>query len=239
MQPLRVSPTRTSDELAAHLRQRIRSGEIPVGSRLPSQRDLAAHLEISRQSVQEALAVLEFEGYVETRRGAQGGSFVREPETSDEFWVARLQASIVDLDEVLDYRLAIERQVVILAAERRCDSDVERMREAIDAIPIGEADPVRRRQRFRQADSAFHMGLAQAAGNVRLLRAVRETRAELFILTDRIPYVETLEATRAEHLAICAAVGDRDGEAAAEALAIHIDETREDVHAIVEGRWPR
>ncbi|MFM9134025.1 MAG: FadR/GntR family transcriptional regulator [bacterium] len=234
-----MAPTRTSDELAAHLRQRIRSGEIPVGSRLPSQRDLAAHLEISRQSVQEALAVLEFEGYVETRRGAQGGSFVREPETSEEFWVERLRATILDLDEALDYRLAIERQVSILAAERRCDADVERMRESIDAIPVGESDPAPRRQRFRQADSAFHIGLAQAAGNVRLLRAVREVRAELFILTDRIPYVETREATRAEHLAICDAIADRDGDAAAEAISLHIDETREDLHAIVEGRWPR
>ncbi len=237
MQPIRVAPTRTSEELATHLRQRIRSGEIPVGSRLPSQRDLAAHLSISRQSVQEALAVLEFEGYIETRRGAQGGSFVREPETADEFWVERLRASLADLDAVLEFRLGIERQVALLAAERRSEADLATMLEAIDALPSASLEAALRRQVFRQADSMFHMSLAEASGNVRLVRAVRETRSELFILTDRIPYLETIEVTRRQHREIREAVADRDGEAAATALTEHIVDTRTDMHAIVDGTW--
>lgn len=229
-----MTPTRTSDDVASQLRLRIRSGEIPVGSRLPSQRDLAAHLSVGRHAVQEALALLELEGYVETRRGAQGGSFVSEPVAEAAFWRERIRSSLRDLEDVLDFRLGVERQIVLLAADRRRDSDLAAMRAAIEALPGEDADPQRRRAYFREADSLFHTSLAEAAGNARLQRAMRESRAEMFVPTDRIPYVETVEVTRAQHLEIFLAIADRDGDQAARAMSDHVAETRRHLHSLVD-----
>ena len=234
MKLTRLTPTRTSDDVATQLRLRIRSGEIAVGSRLPSQRDLATHLSVGRQAVQEALALLELEGYVETRRGAQGGSFVCEPVAEAAFWRERIRSSLDDLDDALDFRLGVERQIVMLAVDRRTDADLVAMQAAIDALPGLDIDPQRRRALFREADSLFHSRLAEAAGSARLQRAVRESRAEMFVPTDRIPYVETVEVTRAQHVAIFLAIGDRDGDEAARAMSAHITESRRHLHSLVE-----
>jgi DNA-binding FadR family transcriptional regulator len=65
--------TRTADEVAAHFRALIQSGELNVGHRLPPQRELAKSLGVSRQTVFEALGVLEHDGYVNTLRSMSQG----------------------------------------------------------------------------------------------------------------------------------------------------------------------
>src|SRR3954465_1218614 len=72
IEPLRIP--QLYDQIAVRLRREIASGALPPGSRLPSERDLARALEVSRPSVREAIAALKNDGLVETRAGA--GSFV-------------------------------------------------------------------------------------------------------------------------------------------------------------------
>lgn len=235
---MRLSPLstpRASEELAGQLRAQIRSGELPVGSRLPSQRDLAADLSIGRQAVQEALALLELEGYLEIRRGAQGGSFVCEPVEEASFWLARMRESREDIRDIFDFRIGVECQTSMLAAERRSDADLVALREAIRELPGPGLQARERRWRFREADSRFHVALAVAAGSSRLQSAVRQSRAELFLPTDRLPYEDAIAVTRAQHFDIYLAVADRDAAAAARAMTAHIEETREHMRRFIEG----
>jgi DNA-binding FadR family transcriptional regulator len=223
--------TRTAVDVAEDLRAQIQSGEISVGSRLPPQRVMAEKLSVGRQAVSEALSLLESEGYISTRRGAHGGSFVCQPITPTAVWMELMKAAINDLEDALDFRVGIECQIARLAARRRTDEDLRAMRAAMDALPTNDV----RRAEFREADGQFHAALARAASNARLEAALRRARADLFVPTDNIPYVESVEVTRRQHDTILRAVERQDPGAAARAVERHIEETRRHLRALVSG----
>ena len=93
-----LQTVRTGQEVAAYLRERIACGEWGVGYRLPAQRQLAIELGVGRQAVREGIAHLEAEGYLVTRRGARGGSFVVEPSTSVSVWRELLRENLPDME---------------------------------------------------------------------------------------------------------------------------------------------
>lgn len=223
--------TRTSVDVAEDLRAQIQSGEISVGSRLPPQRVMAVKLSVGRQAVSEALSLLEAEGYIVTRRGAHGGSFVSEPVTPELVWIELMRSGIDDLEDALDFRIGVEGQIARLACERRSDEDLVAMRAAIDALPTKAVS----RSEFREADGQFHAALSRASRNARLEAALRRARADLFVPTDNIPYVETVEVTRRQHQAILRAVERQDPAGAARAVQAHIEETRRHLRSLVAG----
>lgn len=225
------TPIRTGVEVAESLRQQVQSGEISVGSRLPSQRAMADKLGVGRQAVAEAMSLLESEGFIVTRRGAHGGSYVCEPVATAPVWFELIRSSMADLEEALDFRMGIETQIARLAAERRTSEDLEVMRTAIDELPRTQVN----RAAFREADGRFHAALSRAARNSRLEAALRRARADLFVPTDSVPYTETVEVTRRQHAAILRAVERHDAAAAARLVRAHIEETRRHLWALVNG----
>jgi len=220
---------RTGVDLAEDLRAQIQSGEISVGARLPSQRQMAERLSVGRQAVAEALSLLEAEGYVVTRRGAHGGSFVCEPVAPAAVWLELVRSSFPDLEEALDFRIGVESQIARLAAQRRTAADIRAMQAAIDMLPSHSVS----RSEFREADGRFHAALSRAAGNGRLEAALRRSRADLFLPTDNIPYVETVEVTRRQHQAILRAIERQDSTAAARAVTAHVEETRRHLRSLL------
>ena len=223
--------TRTAVDVAADLRAQIQSGEIGVGSRLPPQRVMAQKLLVGRQAVSQALSLLEAEGSVITRRGAQGGSFVCQPVAPTGVWVERMRASINDLEDSLDFRVGVECQIARLAARRRTDEDISAMRAAIDSLP---GDGIQRAD-FREADGQFHAALSRASRNTQLEAALRRARADLFMPADEIPYGANVEVTRRQHEAVLRAVERQDPAAASRAVERHIEETRRHLRALVSG----
>ena len=227
IQPVHAS--RAAHEVAASLRERIQAGELPVGTRLPNQRDLATLLGVSRQSLREGLAHLEAEGFIVTRRGATGGSFIVEPSAPASVWTELLRANLADLEDLLDFRLGVEARIATLAAERRTNDDLTEMRVAIDAIPAAPTSFAS----FREADGRFHAALARASRSSRLEEHSRSARAELFMPTDNAPFEQRLEVTREQHARILDAVAAGNADAAAAAAAEHIEETRRQLRRLV------
>lgn len=226
----RIHPSRAAHEVAATLRARIQAGELPVGTRLPSQRDLAVLLGVGRQSVREGIAHLEAEGFLVTRRGATGGSFVAQPSSPPSVWLELLRANLGDYEDILDFRVGIERRIAELAASRRTASDLDEMRAAIDALPVASPTST---AAFREADGRFHAAVARAARSPRLEEHSRAARAELFMPTDNAPYEQRIESTREEHSRILAAIEAGDAAAAALAAAEHIEESRRQLRALI------
>lgn len=224
-------PTKTHQDVAELLRQRIGSGEIAAGSRLMAQRDLAILLGVSRQSVREALLLLEGEGLVETRRGATGGSFVTSPLRSPRGIRRWVRTHLADLDEICDYRIAVEGQTARLAAARRTRDDLASMRHAITAL---EELPVSRAA-FREADGRFHAAVARAARNSRLEKAVRKSRSDLFIAADAIEYTFEAGEMHEEHLGVFEAIDAQDADRAVHLMVAHIEETRRVVRQLLSG----
>ncbi len=207
--------------IANLLRGRIHRGELSPGDRLASERDLATDLGVGRITLRGALARLQAEGYLEVRRGASGGNFVTELEKPYRRWIRRMREDMSDLDDLIEYRIAVERRAAKLAAIRADDTDRQRMAEAIDKLDRADDN-----EAFRQADSEFHTALAEASGSPRLIAAVDDARGELFAPTDQLRYSTEVERTRTQHQAIYQAIMAADPEAAADAVEAHIETTR-------------
>lgn len=216
--------------VAEHLRNLIHRGEVGPGERLPSERELAEKLGVARISLREAIKILQDDGYVEVRRGARGGSFVTELHRPVENWRARMREQAGEIDDIVDFRIALESHAARLAAKRRTPANLATLRAAIRGLHNVDG-----RAAFRLTDSQFHVGLARAARSVRLENAIHSARGELFSPHDLLPFVEPVEETIRDHQVIYDAVHDGDGEAAATATREHIERTREQLRVIVFG----
>lgn len=217
------------EDLTALLRSRIQRGELAAGDRLPAQRDLARHLGVARPTLQHALRALGSEGYVETRRGASGGTFVLALDQPADAWFQSVRGDLRDLEDILCFRAAVESEAAALAAVRRSAGHLELLGTAqtLIAEAATSAD-------FRRADSLFHATLAEASGSPRLERATRQARGELFSPIDRALRPRLVRITVRDHQAILDAVEASDPIAAAAAVRTHIDTTRSELRAALE-----
>src|ERR671916_3408704 len=119
-----VQPPTTFEETVERLGTAIRLGLLAPGAQLPPERDLAEQLRISRSTLRQALTTLVQSGHLVSVRGRAGGTFVAdEPPLGQDPPNEVLGA---DVRAVLDYRVALETGVVVLAAERAEPGDLDR-----------------------------------------------------------------------------------------------------------------
>lgn len=218
--------------MATYIRKRIHVGEYGPGDRLPPQRELAVLLGVSRVSVREGLRVLVDEGYIRVSRGSAGGAFVTELSQPAEAWRRRLRSQMSELDDLVDFRIAVESRIAYLAAMRASRTDVNRLRAAIRMMRAIDKETTDHLP-FRLADAEFHSALARGARNERLNRAVLDARDEMFIPYDMLSFDEPREEVLTDHLAIYEAVRDGRASAASELMAEHIHRTREQLLSFV------
>lgn len=227
----RVVPSMTLTQgVAEHIRGLIHRGEVGPGERLPGERELAEQLGVARVSLREAIKILQDDGYLEVRRGARGGTFVTELHEPAATWRTRMREHAGEMDDIIDFRIALEAHAARLAALRRNRADLAALRSAIKKVAQAEG-----RAEFRLADSQFHGSLAHSARNVRLETAIPSARGELFSPHDLLAYREPIEETRQDHQVIYEAIRDRDADAAETAMREHIERTRRQLRAIVFG----
>ncbi|MFL9924519.1 FadR/GntR family transcriptional regulator [Herbaspirillum lusitanum] len=222
-----VSVTRLYRMIADQIAGRIRSGEFEPGSRLPSERDLAESLQVSRTSVREALIALELEGFVEVRVGS--GVFVmasaNESKKTRAVTPAEDQATtdlLSDIGpfELIAVHLMVEPECAALAAQHATPMQL--------AAIISAAAGIRQGEEQRQANRDFHVAVAAASGNAALaitvanLWELHDNSAIFYKLEQHLvmkPEVWHLAAT--EHDALIEAILRRDPEAARAAMREH------------------
>ena len=173
-----IEPRRLYRQIADQLRQLIDHGEYPVGSRLPTERELADMLGVSRPTVREALIALEVEGRLRIRVGS--GIYVNAQPPSEP---APAPAPIEGPFEVLRARAFVESAVAEEAARRATPEDIARL----DAV-LAEVDARSLSiEHWVALDRCFHRAVVATLGNVVLLRTVGE------LFDQRInPYFEQL-----------------------------------------------
>ena len=161
----RVEPRRLYQQTADQIRALIRSGAFPADSRLPSERDLAQHLGVSRPSLREALVALDIDGSVEIRMGS--GVYVRGP-------IEQLSNSTGSMgdspSEIMQARVTIEGSVVMQACVRM----TERCLDALDGAIIAMRSAIVEGRDPLAADRLFHETIAGQTGNAVLMRIVGE-----------------------------------------------------------------
>jgi DNA-binding FadR family transcriptional regulator len=218
-----IEPRRLYRQIADQLRQLIEGGEYPVGSRLPSERDLAEKLGVSRPTVREALIALEVEGRLRIRVGS-GIYVIDQPQPPASTPNPPIEGSF----EILRARAFVESAVAEEAARRATPADVARLDDVL-------AEGLRHqtsRDEYLVHDRRFHTAIAGTLDNAVLVRFV----GELFDLRIN-PYFERLvrhtedpsftTLAHQEHLAIRNGIAKGDPAGARAAMHEHLERSHQ------------
>ena len=208
------------EETLARLLQLIRLGVVPPGEALAPERELAARLEVSRDTVREAIKSLAEAGYVESRRGRYGGTFVREPLPHPE----EGPGERVSADEVRDALLV--RDVLEVGAARAAASTPLTAAQRDDLATRMREVAAAEGAEYRRLDSRLHLTLAELAGSPTLVSLLADNRMRVNTLLDRIPLLPpNIAHSNEQHERIVWAVLSGDADGAAAAMAEHLEGT--------------
>ena len=226
-----IEPHRLYRRIAEQLRVLIVSGEYPVGTRLPPERELATQLGVSRPSLREALIALEVAGLVEIRVGS--GIYARKPDSHETGIVLQNEEGPFEL---IRARALIEPEVAAQAARNLKRVQLDPIRAAIDTM---EADAAAGRIPTA-GDRQFHVRIAEAAENSVLTNVVGQLfdgrSNTLFVkLADYFENPKSWAAAIAEHRRVLDALAARDPDAAREAMRSHLQLS----HKRFAAAWPQ
>lgn len=228
---LTVNSTSEAAEAAQYILAQITTGDYKPEERLPAERALAEALKVGRTTIREALTVLEILGVVEIRPGS--GAYVRAGGTgllSDSLqWVMLLAPA--DYPDILRIRSALEVLAVQLTAEslvkdpqplktlRVMRDCLEEQEESINSDNMAA---------FIDADAAFHIEMAELAGNETLKNLLSTLRRMLSIwVRNQLKVNKDMQIAYAEHLDIFRALDSTDPLQAVEVMREHMKSANE------------
>jgi len=213
-----------AEHVADRLVTAIALGEFVPGQRLPSERDLATTLGVSRTTVREAIQRLAALGYVDVKRGRTGGAYVQEGMgvEANEMIRRTLVPEWSNLEKLLDFRQLIEPLIARTAAERRAPGSDEEIRAALGGYLEAGED----REASRAADQAVHAAIASATGNPYLASLSGQIRRQISLGFGAEPYSREIRARAVnDHTALAEAVIEGRAAAAAKIAARHFQLT--------------
>jgi DNA-binding FadR family transcriptional regulator len=192
----------------------IQQGEVAVGERFPSEKELSAALGVSRPVVREALGSLRAHGVIRTVVGR--GTFVVSATPREPLPLLHGKYSAQDLYEV---RSELEVQGASFAAMRRDDDDVRELEELLQSMGA-TTDP----DAWTEIDTRFHLRLAEAARNRLHLELVEHLRASMSELSLAVAKIgERMSRANGEHRRILDAIVAGDEQRAARSMRHHIE----------------
>ena len=215
-----IEPRRLYRQIADQIRQLIDQGEYPVGSRLPTERELADMLGVSRPTVREALIALEVEGRLRIKVGS--GIYVNaQPASEPEAQPASIEGPF----EVLRARAFVESAVAEEAARKAKPADIARLDAVLAEV---DASTTLNVEQWVALDRRFHRAVAEILGNVVLLRTVGELfdqRINPYFaqLARHIENTSTWRAAHVEHIAIRDAIAAHHPKLARTAMREHLE----------------
>lgn len=205
------------EDTVARLLQTVRLGIVAPGEALPPERDLAARFSVSRDTVREAIRELADAGYLVSKRGRYGGTFVTDVLPVVEGSEQRPDAS--EIEDVLGLREILELGAARAAAARTLSAAERdllwtRLRETAAA---SVAD-------YRRLDSRLHLALGEVVGTPSLVSLLADNRTRVNEMLDCIPLLTpNIAHSNQQHEAIVIAVLTGDPERAAAAMREHLD----------------
>ncbi|GAA1434524.1 GntR family transcriptional regulator [Mycobacterium cookii] len=218
------------EETVERLLQAIKLGVVPPGGRLPAERDLSARLNVSRATLREAIRELARAGFVESRRGRHGGTFVRAQQTTEPLRPLGLQAvSAQEVEDVLTMRHVLEVGAAEAAAGAALrQQDRSHLRACLDECSAATLTD------YRRMDSRLHLAIAEMTGSASLTAAVADARSRLNVLLGAIPLLErNIAHSNEQHTRVVAAIHDGDPARARSAMAEHLAGTSALLHGFL------
>ncbi len=212
------------EEVLDRLMVRIRSGEMPPGSHLPSERDLMEMYGVGRPAVREALQAMERSGIVEIAHGERARVVVPTAEdligqiAGGAAHLLRAQPDM--LKHLIEARVFLETNTARIAAERATNEQIAQLQLTITQ----QRESIIDRAVFVDRDMEFHRAIAEISGNPifpAIVQSLFRWASEYYEPMVRAPGVE--ELTLIEHQSIVDAIAKHDSNGAAEAMARHLN----------------
>ena len=181
-----VLTRRTFEEAVQQIAEKIRAGDLHVGDRLPSERELAEIMRISRPTLREAVKVLAEAGVLEVRRGQSGGIFVASELVPRDLLRSRSEIRVGEVAGVLEARRLLEPRVAQLASVHAAEDDFAAMQSTIDRQRelAAQEDFLSHEDLFLQLDLKFHLAMARASRNSTVVALMRSLFNRLEIARD-------------------------------------------------------
>ncbi|GHH67434.1 GntR family transcriptional regulator [Kitasatospora indigofera] len=213
----------TFEETVERLLEAIKLGVLAYGDRLPPERELAGRLNVSRETLREAIRSLQLAGCVESRRGRYGGTFVtyRLPPPDPGDLRRAVQDMGAGLEDALTYRMVLETGAAEQAARRPLTEEQraylrERLADLENAAP----------EEYRQLDSRFHLAIAELTGSHSLAAGIAESRMRLNDLLNAIPMLErNIDHASEQHRTMVDTILAGDAEGARRCTEEHLEAT--------------
>lgn len=225
--------------IASRIMQLIAETGLKPGDRLPTERELGRALGVSRHTVSQAVKVLAVSGVLRSRQGS--GIYVTHtaPPTASAFIDVTVRGDPQQVQQLCEFRMTLEMQTARLAAERSTPRLLRAIEDAARATQTSAEH--QDLHQFTEADTAFHTGIAEAAGNLYLTSAVATvTRLQFWTINTTMgPDASTPGSpitAAGQHLAIWQHIRDGDGNGAALAMQQHIQTVLESYRLEVRRR---
>ena len=227
-----ITPTRSYEHVALQIEQNIRSGELAIGARIPSERELARQFGVSRVVVREAMRHLEAQGVIEVRHGS--GTYVRMVPVRT---LSQNLTLLIDLEQatfadLIIVRQSLERTSARLAAQHATTQDKRALEECLHEMEVAAASGLHDRRSYEgygALDTRLHLLIAEASHNTPLrtligavVPMVMRGRFDLLEQMDGLQtFLEHRDAARvhAYHVSVVGAI--RRGDAAAAEQSMH------------------
>lgn len=225
MRPTKIETQKGHEIVSRHIQSQLESGELSPGQKLPSLEKLAEAYGVGRSTIREAISALKAMGWLDVRHG--GGTYAAKtlPQAASSLLFDLSQGAEAVM-EILEVRMILERGTSELAAAKRGEADLERLRAIL--ARMGRALDDDDAAEGEQADLEFHQAIAAASGNpmlIRLMDSISQRLSETIGRTRELWfYQEQAEASRLleEHRGIYEAIAARDPDLASERVRMHL-----------------
>lgn len=221
--PLHRNP-RLSDKVAERLLESVKSGQLPTGSRLPSERELGEQFGVSRTVIREAVRSLAAKGVLVVRPGSGVHvATVEAASVSEQMSLFLSGRGAIDYRKINEVRAALEIQTARIAAQRATEADLSELRERCErmaALQDSEAASIE--------DVEFHRAIAHATQN-ELFVVMLDSIGDILLEIRRVTLAEPgrIAAGAAYHERILERIAARDVDGADQAMREHLEDSIE------------
>lgn len=219
-------------DIVGEIEKKIVTNELKEDSKLPSERELAAHYDVSRNVVREALTELRVKGLVTIKPGK--GVYVTRPneEIVTESLQRVLRSNEVTLENILDVREKLEILIIEKAVEHAQSKCINELKQIYDRME----DKKHAVFKFIESDADFHLRLAKSTQNKALYVLIHSffdlTERELFKITTYTP--SSVHDAQRHHALLIEAIEMKDKELAVSVIKEHMGLLRDEIKMLRE-----
>ena len=195
-----IKTKRAFELVEQEIRETILSGDLKPDEKLPSERELALKMQVGRSVIREAFRNLELSGLIYTKKGNNGGSFIKKPDaailTRSFSYLMRLGE--INIDQLTEARLMIEKDVLQLVMDKNKKKADYKPADELIASALNKLE---RGESYKKDNFRFHTVLAELSQNPILIMNVESLMSIISIFVDYLkPSLEHAQKILESHM---------------------------------------